>query len=107
MAREKNSESAPKKAAATKKKSSAAGKAAAQKPEKAVAAAGAAHSAPASSGGSAHRVQPSRVQPSETELYQEISVLAYQFYRERGGHHGAHEADWHRAEQQVRAKYNQ
>jgi hypothetical protein len=96
MAKEKNSPggSVPGKAAAVKKKPGP-GKVAAQKPEKAVAAAAA-----ASSSASAHRGQ-----PSEAEIYQEISLRAFEFFCERGGHHGSHEADWHRAELEVRARY--
>jgi hypothetical protein len=44
-------------------------------------------------------------QPKPAELYEEIRRRAYEFYRERGGQHGSHEADWHRAESEVRAKY--
>ena len=43
--------------------------------------------------------------PSAAELYEEIRRRAYEFYRERGGQHGSHEADWHRAESEVRSKY--
>jgi hypothetical protein len=43
--------------------------------------------------------------PSPAELYDEIRRRAYDFYTERGGEHGSHEADWHRAESEVRAKY--
>jgi hypothetical protein len=43
--------------------------------------------------------------PSTAQLYEEIRRRAYEFYRERGGQHGSHEADWHRAEAEVRAKY--
>jgi hypothetical protein len=43
--------------------------------------------------------------PSTVELYEEIRCRAYEFYRERGGQHGSHEADWHRAETEVRTKY--
>ncbi len=43
--------------------------------------------------------------PSAAELYEEIRRRAYEFYNERGGQHGSHEADWHRAESEVRAKY--
>jgi hypothetical protein len=45
------------------------------------------------------------VQPTPTELYEEIRRRAYDFYRQRGGQHGSHEADWHRAEAEVRSKY--
>lgn len=44
-------------------------------------------------------------QPSAAELYDEIRRRAYEFYCARGGQHGSHEADWHRAESEVRAKY--
>jgi Protein of unknown function (DUF2934) len=43
--------------------------------------------------------------PSTAELYDEIRRRAYEFYRARGGQHGSHEADWHRAETEVRSKY--
>jgi hypothetical protein len=43
--------------------------------------------------------------PSPAELYDEIRRRAYEFYTERGGEHGSHEADWHRAEFEVRSKY--
>jgi hypothetical protein len=43
--------------------------------------------------------------PSAAELYDEIRRRAYDFYTERGGEHGSHEADWHRAESEVRSKY--
>ena len=44
-------------------------------------------------------------QPAMAELYDEIRRRAYEFYMERGGQHGSHEADWHRAESEVRSKY--
>jgi hypothetical protein len=43
--------------------------------------------------------------PSAAELYDEIRRRAYELYVERGGKHGSHEDDWHRAEVEVRAKY--
>jgi hypothetical protein len=43
--------------------------------------------------------------PSPAQLYDEIRRRAYDFYSERGGEHGSHEADWHRAESEVRSKY--
>ena len=43
--------------------------------------------------------------PTLEDLDQEIRLRAYEFYCERGGLHGAHEEDWHRAEQEVREKY--
>ena len=46
-------------------------------------------------------------EPSPAELNQEIRLRAYQFFCERGGQHGAHEDDWHRAEQEVREKYRE
>jgi len=45
------------------------------------------------------------LQPSATRLHDEIRQRAYELYRERGGQHGSHEADWHRAESEVRSKY--
>ena len=45
--------------------------------------------------------------PSPLELDQEIRLRAYLFYCERGGEHGGHENDWHRAEQEVREKYRE
>src|SRR5208282_3736663 len=100
MAKEKNSsdQSAPKKTAAKKSpaKKAAAKKAAVKKPAAVELAAAAA--APA--GMAVHRAQPSAV-----ELYEKIRLRAYELYCERGGHHGSHEADWHRAELEVRSKY--
>jgi hypothetical protein len=46
-----------------------------------------------------------KAQPSATELYDEIRRRAYEFYCERGGKHGSHEEDWHRAESEVRSRY--
>jgi hypothetical protein len=43
-------------------------------------------------------------QPSAAQFHEEIRRRAYELYRERGGHHGSHEADWHRAESEVRSK---
>ncbi len=108
MAKEKNSsdKSAPKKTAAKKSpaKPAAAKQAAGKKPaaaEAAVAAAAPASSAMPGSGGAAGR----RAQPSTAQLYEEIRLRAYQLYCERGGEHGSHEADWHRAELEVRSKH--
>ncbi len=53
----------------------------------------------------AHTTQARTPQPSPADLYDEIRRRAYEFYRARGGQHGSHEADWHRAESEVRAKY--
>ncbi len=41
-------------------------------------------------------------EPSSAELDQMIRLRAYEFFMERGGQHGAHEEDWHRAEREVR-----
>jgi hypothetical protein len=38
-------------------------------------------------------------------MHEEIRRRAYELYRQRGGQHGSHEADWHRAEAEIRAKY--
>jgi hypothetical protein len=46
-----------------------------------------------------------RKQPSAAELYEEIRRRAFEIYCERGANHGSHEADWHRAEVEVRSKY--
>lgn len=99
MAKEKtpSNASTPKKKPAAKK--SAAKKAPANKPVagEIVAAAAVASPAPTSSERTA--------QPSAARLHEEIRQRAYQFFRERGGQHGSHEADWHRAESEVRSKY--
>ncbi len=34
----------------------------------------------------------------------EISRLAHQYWEERGHHHGSHEADWARAERELRSR---
>jgi DUF2934 family protein len=88
MAKEKNSsgESAP-----TKSKQSTTRKTASQSRLKVVAS-----SSPAKTASNG---------PSPAELDQEIRLRAYEFFCERGGHHGAHEDDWLRAEQEVCAKY--
>ncbi len=36
--------------------------------------------------------------------HDEIALLAYQYYEERGGEHGWHEEDWYRAEQELRRR---
>jgi hypothetical protein len=36
--------------------------------------------------------------------HEQIAELAHQYWIERGGHHGSHEEDWFRAEQQLRGK---
>jgi hypothetical protein len=53
----------------------------------------------------AHSAPTRTAQPSPAELYDEIRCRAYEFYCARGGKHGSHEADWHRAESEVRLKY--
>ena len=50
--------------------------------------------------------QAQKTQLSATELREEIRRRAYELYRQRGGVHGLHEADWHRAEAEVRARFN-
>ena len=92
----------PKKAAAKK---SAAKKAAVKKPQAveivaAAATAAASLSAPPVSVPSAQTAL-----PSAEQLHDEIRRRAYELYRARGGQHGSHEADWHRAESEVRSKY--
>jgi hypothetical protein len=108
MAKEKNSsdKSTPKKTAAKKAPAdkAVAEKAAVKKP--AAAAAPASQALPASPaapppGGATGR----RAQPAAAQLYEEIRLRAYELYCGRGGQHGSHEADWHRAELEVRSKY--
>lgn len=91
--KKKSSEEIP--ASAAKSKKSPAINAASKKPVKVAAA--------AAEGLSARALQ---LQPSPAELHEEIRVRAYQIYCERGGGHGLHESDWHRAELEVRAKYD-
>ncbi len=42
--------------------------------------------------------------PAPAPSHHEIAQLAHRFWKERGGHHGAHEQDWFRAEQELRGK---
>jgi hypothetical protein len=46
-----------------------------------------------------------KAEPSAGQLHDEIRRRAFELYRERGGQHGSHEADWHRAESEVRSRY--
>ena len=39
--------------------------------------------------------------------HDEIAKIAYQMYEERGGEHGHHEEDWHRAEREYRSRAGQ
>jgi hypothetical protein len=39
------------------------------------------------------------------DLHEQIRQLAYQYYCERGGLHGAHDEDWLRAELEVLSRY--
>ncbi len=96
MAKEKStSDSLPGKG--TKSKQSTTRKTASQSGLKVVAASGSATSA-----------SPRQwTEPSPTELDQEIRQRAYEYFCERGGQHGGHEDDWHRAEQEVREKYRE
>ncbi len=87
----------PKKSAAKK---SSAQKAAVNKPEAKIAVMAASASAPVS----ASTVY--TAQPTAAQLHDEIRQRAYELFRQRGGQHGSHEADWHRAESEVRSKYN-
>jgi hypothetical protein len=41
-------------------------------------------------------------QTSAEPSSEQIARLAHRFWRERGGHHGAHEQDWFRAERELR-----
>jgi len=101
MKNEKNSpeEKPARKAAGTHKKSSATKTSRSSAPDGAAKSKAAAASA---SDGAAIR----SVRPSTADLHEEIRLRAYQIYCERGGQHGMHDADWHRAELEVRAKYD-
>lgn len=101
MAKEKNSSEtpAPKKTAAKKAPAKSAAKKASPATKSAVAHA-APSAPPVTSGAPA-----ARKGPSAAEMYDEIRRRAFELYNERGGEHGSHEADWHRAESEVRAKY--
>jgi len=50
----------------------------------------------------------SRKKPTITqqELISLIEKRAYEIYLERGGAHGDDQADWYKAEQELRKKYN-
>jgi hypothetical protein len=90
--------STTKKKAAAKKSPSK--KAVAKKPVSGEIAAAAATSAPSVAASSERSAQ-----PSATWLHEEIRQRAYELFCERGRHHGHHEADWHRAESEVRSKH--
>jgi hypothetical protein len=96
MAKGKNSPETPRKTAAKKSRAAAA-------PKKSVAEQ-IATTAPVSEPGISTATVRTAT-PSTAELYDEIRRRAYEFYRERGGQHGSHEADWQRAESEVRSKY--
>lgn len=100
MAREKKSSDTPASKPASKKaaKKVATTKVAAKKPAEVVTAAAAA-------GPQLSTVAAQKAQPSAVQLHDEIRRRAYELFRERGGQHGSHEADWHRAESEVRSKY--
>lgn len=100
MAKEKTPSNAP-----TSKKKAAAKKSPDKKAldNKPLAAEIAAAAAVASSPHSNYSVHPA--QPSAARLHDEIRQRAYELFRERGGQHGSHDADWHRAESEVRSKY--
>lgn len=96
MAKEKNSSDMP--AAKKAAKKVATKKVAAKKPVEIELAAAVASSQPSTP--AARTPQPSAVQ-----LHDEIRRRAYELFRQRGGQHGSHEADWHSAESEVRSKY--
>jgi Protein of unknown function (DUF2934) len=39
------------------------------------------------------------------EMFAMVQALAYEFFQERGGGHGADSSDWSRAEELVKSKY--
>lgn len=51
---------------------------------------------------------PEEVKPEVKQVVtpprEEIARLAHHFWKERGSHHGSHDQDWLRAEQQLRGK---
>ena len=100
MPREKKPSDAPtaKKKAAAKK--SPAKKSVAKKPVSGEIALAAAASASTSAGSATHKAQ-----PSASQIHEEIRQRAYQLFCARGFEHGQHEADWHRAESEIRSKY--
>jgi hypothetical protein len=49
-------------------------------------------------------LEPDRMRTSEPENHQEITVLAYQFWQERGCPIGSPEEDWFRAEQVLQSR---
>lgn len=102
MAKEKNSSDTPtpKKTAAKKSpaKKAAVKKTAAKKPV-------AAEIAVATAAAPLSTSPAQTLQPPVAQLHEEIRHRAYELYRARGGEHGLHETDWHRAESEVRSKY--
>ena len=44
--------------------------------------------------------------PSQEEIAEETTKLAYQFYVDRGDRQGSDKEDWFRAEKIVKARYN-
>jgi hypothetical protein len=54
------------------------------------------HAVPANSKAAVTGRSPAEPSPEQ------IARLAHRFWKERGGHHGAHEQDWFRAERELR-----
>jgi DNA relaxase NicK len=52
----------------------------------------------------AKQAAPTASEPTAQPETTEIRRRAYEFYCERGGQHGSHEADWYRAESELRSK---
>jgi hypothetical protein len=40
----------------------------------------------------------------QIDQHEEIARLAYSYFEARGGEHGSHEEDWHRAHQEIRGR---
>ncbi len=58
--------------------------------------------APVASSGPQRVPSKPKATQSTTPTHQQIAQLAHRFWKERGGHHGAHEQDWLRAERELR-----
>jgi hypothetical protein len=49
--------------------------------------------------------KPKTITVTEEELREMIEKRAYELYLERGGHHGEHENDWYRAEEEIKSRF--
>lgn len=51
--------------------------------------------------------EPKTITITEEDLRELVEKRAYELYLERGGHHGEHESDWYRAEEEIKARFKQ